>query len=69
MDGFEAIPLLINSSPRSLIVMLSSASNPGAAAAVAAKAIALGADAYIEKWGPPDEVLRRIIEVWDSVAT
>lgn len=71
MDGFQAIPHLAHSSPRSLIIMLSAgagASSPRASA-LAAEAIALGAHAYIEKRARTGEVLRRIIEVWDSAAS
>jgi CheY-like chemotaxis protein len=71
MDGFQAIPHLVRSSPRSLIIMLSAGAGGGSSrvSAMAAEAIALGAHAYIEKRARPGEVLRRIVEVWDSAAS
>ncbi len=65
MDGLEAIPHLVRCSPRSLVVMLSASD----ADTTAAYAIALGAHGYIEKRYHPDELLRRIIDAWDSAAS
>lgn len=62
MDGLEAVPHLARCSPRSLIIMLSGF-NVGTAGA---RAIALGAHVYIDKKHRPAEVLRQIVDAWDS---
>ena len=65
MDGLEAIPHLARCSPRSLLVMLSASHTDTAPA----DAMAAGAHGYIEKGHHPDELLRRIIDVWESAAS
>ncbi len=64
MDGLEAIPHLARSSPRSLLIMLYASPTDTALA----DAMAAGAHGYIEKGHHPDELLRRIIDAWDSAA-
>lgn len=65
MDGFEAIEPLTRCSPRSLIIVLSGFD----AETNAARSIALGAHGYIEKKHRPDELMRRITDVWESAAS
>ena len=62
VDGLHAIPLMIDSCPDSLIIVLSgfSADSSGA------QALALGAHAYIEKRYRPDELLRQIVDIYRS---
>ncbi|HVM65007.1 MAG TPA: PAS domain S-box protein [Acidimicrobiales bacterium] len=52
LDGFDAIPAVKRASPETRVVMLSGFDAPG----LAAKAMDLGADAYIEKARPVPEI-------------
>jgi PAS domain S-box-containing protein len=58
MDGLEAIPLIRRCSPRSRIVVLSGFG----ADQMAARALAAGASAYLEKRYAPDEFLDRLFD-------
>ncbi len=62
VDGLHAIPLMVDSCPDSLIVVLSGFS----ADSSAAQALALGAHAFIEKRYRPDELLRQIVDIYRS---
>jgi DNA-binding NarL/FixJ family response regulator len=58
MDGLEALPEIRRVAPGSKVVVLSGFDNPG----LVARALELGAVRYVEKGGPPEEIVAAVEE-------
>ena len=64
LDGIEAIPLIRERAPEARIVVLSGYSSDG----MGGRALAAGADAFLEKNQRPAQLVERLLDAWSSPA-